>query len=109
KYQMFRNVYWHHAVRAATAMYKRIVADALDAGLLDPEDLVGRTDEALLFALEWKAREGVLRGGEVAEAAARIGRWLEMLRARRLPKRAAEVVAAELDGDEVGRWLIHDT
>lgn len=109
KYQMFRNVYWHHAVRAATAMYKRIVADALDAGLLDPEDLVGRTDEALLFTLEWKAREGVLRGGEAAEAAARIGRWLEMLRARRLPKRAAEVVAAELDGDEVGRWLVHDT
>src|SRR5688572_9826994 len=23
KYQMFRNVYWHHAVRAATVMYKR--------------------------------------------------------------------------------------
>jgi uncharacterized protein len=26
KYQMFRNVYWHHAVRAATALYKRIVS-----------------------------------------------------------------------------------
>src|SRR3712207_8983558 len=23
KYQMYRNVYWHHAVRSATAMYKR--------------------------------------------------------------------------------------
>jgi HD superfamily phosphohydrolase len=32
KYQMYRNVYWHHAVRSATAMYKRVVADALDAG-----------------------------------------------------------------------------
>src|SRR5690606_35938751 len=109
KYQMFRNVYWHHAVRAATAMYKRIVADALDAGLVGPDELVGRTDEALLFALESKAREGVLRGGEPAEAAARIGQWLEMLRSRKLPKRAAEVVAAELDGESVGRWLIHDS
>jgi HD superfamily phosphohydrolase len=26
KYQMYRNVYWHHAVRSATAMYKRLVA-----------------------------------------------------------------------------------
>jgi uncharacterized protein len=32
KYQMFRNVYWHHAVRAATALYKRLVQDAVDAG-----------------------------------------------------------------------------
>ncbi len=109
KYQMFRNVYWHHAVRAATAMYKRIVADALDAGLVEPDDLVGRTDEALLFVLESKAKEGVLRGGEAADAASRIGQWLTMLRSRRLPKRAAEVVAAELDGEAVGRWLIHDT
>ena len=41
KYQMFRNVYWHHAVRAATVMYKRIVDDALEGGLLDPAELVG--------------------------------------------------------------------
>jgi HD superfamily phosphohydrolase len=23
KYQMYRNVYWHHTVRSATALYKR--------------------------------------------------------------------------------------
>ena len=34
KYQMYRNVYWHHAVRSATAMYKRLVEDALAAGIL---------------------------------------------------------------------------
>ncbi len=34
KYQMYRNVYWHHAVRSATAMYKRIVEDACDSGAL---------------------------------------------------------------------------
>ncbi len=106
KYQMFRNVYWHHAVRAATVMYKRIVIDALDAGLVAPDELVGRTDEALLFLLE--ARAGAPAGGE-PDAAARVGRWVAMLRARRLPKRAAEVVAAEMDGDAVGRWLIADT
>ena len=26
KYQMYRNVYWHHAVRSATCMFKRAVA-----------------------------------------------------------------------------------
>ena len=35
KYQMYRNVYWHHAVRSATAMYKRLVEDALQAGVVD--------------------------------------------------------------------------
>jgi len=105
KYQMFRNVYWHHGVRAATVMYKRIVADAIDAGLLEPEELVGRTDEGLLFLLESRA------GGEVrdAEAAARVRRWIGELRARRLPKRAAELVAAELEGAVVGSWLVADT
>src|SRR5262249_27999942 len=34
KYQMYRNVYWHHAVRSATAMYKRLVGDALRSGAL---------------------------------------------------------------------------
>ena len=37
KYQMYRNVYWHHAVRSATAMYKRLVEDALAAGALDAQ------------------------------------------------------------------------
>src|SRR6185503_16152515 len=41
KYQMYRNVYWHHAVRSATAMYKRLVADALDAGALSASTLAG--------------------------------------------------------------------
>src|SRR6186997_2187199 len=31
KYQMYRNVYWHHAVRAATCMFKRAVRDAVKA------------------------------------------------------------------------------
>ncbi|HEX7052179.1 MAG TPA: HD domain-containing protein [Longimicrobiales bacterium] len=125
KYQMFRNVYWHHAVRAATVMYKRIVGDALDGGLIRADELVGRTDEALLFLLETRAAataeagsgSGVAadgaRGGGGASvdpaAAARVGRWVGMLRARRLPKRVAEVAGAEVDGGDVGEWLAADT
>lgn len=98
KYQMFRNVYWHHAVRAATVMYKRLVAEAVDGGLLAPAELIGQTDEALLFLLTSRA------GERQSAAAERVVQWTEDLRERRLPKRAGEVVAAELD-PTVGDWL----
>jgi uncharacterized protein len=116
KYQMFRNVYWHHAVRAATVLYKRIVADALEGGLLRPEELLRQTDDGLLSLLE--ARAGARGEGGAAAAAEpapepaladRIGEWVVGLRARRLPKRAAEVVAAELGEEEVGDWLATDS
>src|SRR5690349_7712049 len=45
KYQMYRNVYWHHAVRSATAMYKRLVDDALRARAIDLAELATFTDE----------------------------------------------------------------
>jgi len=106
KYQMFRNVYWHHAVRAATVMYKRIVVDALAGRLLAPDELVGQTDESLLFLLEARARE---RGDADPAVAARVGRWVAALRSRRLPKRAAEVVAADLEGEGVGGWMVVDS
>jgi uncharacterized protein len=89
KYQMFRNVYWHHAVRAATVMYKRIVDDALSAGVLQPTELVGQTDEVLLALLAERAESA-------NEAGRRVGRRIAELRARRLPKRAAEVAAADV-------------
>lgn len=56
KYQMFRNVYWHHGVRAATALYKRVVEEAVRAGLLDPDELVGPTDEELLYEIGRRAQ-----------------------------------------------------
>jgi uncharacterized protein len=56
KYQMFRNVYWHHAVRSATALYKRLVQEAVDAGAIRPADLVGRSDEGLLGLIEGRAQ-----------------------------------------------------
>ncbi|MEP6492178.1 MAG: HD domain-containing protein [bacterium] len=91
KYQMYRNVYWHHAVRSATAMYKRLVADALDAGTLDARALAAYTDEGLLHNLGERAPSPLLRS----------------LRERRLYKRAFESPAAQLDPD-VGEWIADD-
>ena len=80
KYQMYRNVYWHHAVRSATAMYKRLVEDALSDGVLDTTALAGFTDEGILHALE--------RDGERP--------LLDAIRTRRLYKRALEIPAHDL-------------
>ena len=91
KYQMYRNVYWHHAVRSATAMYKRLVSDALDAGSLTADALAGFTDEGLLLGLE-------ARGGHPL---------LSALRERRLYKRAVEIPAADLPTG-VGEWIADD-
>src|SRR5690606_6500077 len=104
KYQMFRNVYWHHAVRAATALYKRIVEDAVRVGLIDPEELVGPTDEELLLEIGRRAFED---DGEVAGRIA--SRWLPALRHRKLPKRALELTAADLSGRTVEDWAIGDS
>ncbi len=100
KYQMFRNVYWHHAVRAATALYKRIVEDAVAAGLVDTEELVGPTDEQLLYEIARRAAEV---DSEVSERVA--NRWLPALMHRRLPKRALEITAADLEDRVVEDWV----
>lgn len=104
KYQMFRNVYWHHAVRGATVLYKRVVADALGAGLIQPDELVGRTDEAMLFLLDNRSAESGKEEGGVADVAEQVARGVRALRERRLPKRAAETAAAELEPDVAGGW-----
>ncbi len=88
KYQMYRNVYWHHAVRSATAMYKRLVGDALAAGAVRADAIVGYTDEGLLAHL-----------GRTAPAP-----LLGALLGRRLYKRAIECPAAELTGG-AAEWI----
>ena len=100
KYQMFRNVYWHHAVRAATALYKRLVQEAVDAAVITPNELVGLSDERLLVLLEMRA-EG--RGDEAGRRVAE--RWLPAVRDRRLPKRAMEVPGDALRGLAAEEWL----
>jgi HD superfamily phosphohydrolase len=91
KYQMYRNVYWHHAVRSATAMYKRLVADALHAGSLDAAALTGFTDEGLLHELSVRAPTPLLAA----------------LRERRLYKRSFECPAADLPPD-AAEWIADD-
>ncbi|HVE78656.1 MAG TPA: HD domain-containing protein [Gemmatimonadaceae bacterium] len=91
KYQMYRNVYWHHAVRSATAMYKRIVEDAIRSRAVSLAALPGFTDEGLLHHLE--------RAGAPP--------LLVALRERRLHKRAFECPAAELEPD-AGEWIADD-
>ena len=88
KYQMYRNVYWHHAVRSATAMYKRLVDEALRANALAETDLAGFTDEGLLHRLE------------VHDPASPL---LLALRTRRLHKRAAEIPTVELPPES--EWI----
>jgi hypothetical protein len=88
KYQMYRNVYWHHAVRSATVMYKRLVMDALDAGTLDARTLASFTDEGILHDLAQRAPSHLGTA----------------LRERRLYKRAFECPAAYL-APEAGEWI----
>jgi uncharacterized protein len=102
KYQMFRNVYWHHAVRAATVLYKRTVGDALQSGLISGDELVGATDEGLLHLLAQRA-------AAAGAAGRRLAAGLDALRTRRLPKRAGEVTAGELADAARARWLESDS
>jgi len=104
KYQMFRNVYWHHGVRAATVLYKRIVEEAVGLGLVLPDELVGPTDEELLYEIGRRA------GTSQAEGARRLREsWLPSLRNRRLPKRALEMTAADLADVRIPSWLGADS
>ena len=91
KYQMYRNVYWHHAVRSATAMYKRLVEDAVKDGVVDVHALATFTDEGLMHRLENENPTALLSA----------------LKERRLYKRAAEWPAAELDEEKL-EWIAED-
>jgi hypothetical protein len=91
KYQMYRNVYWHHAVRSATAMYKRLVEDAVKSEVVSVASLAHFTDEGLMHRLETESPTELLSA----------------LKERRLYKRAAEWPAAELDTDRV-EWIASD-
>ncbi len=100
KYQMFRNVYWHHGVRAGTVLCARIVNDAVAAGLVGGRELAGPTDDELLHLIGQRAE---VDRGPVADRIRR--RWLPALRARQLPKRAAELTAADLTGRKLPPWI----
>lgn len=88
KYQMYRNVYWHHAVRSATVMFKRLVHEAVFDRILDLATLPESTDDALMHELSQEDRTGLADG----------------LRQRRLYKRVIEVLPSEL-GVPMPSWL----
>ncbi len=90
KYQMYRNVYWHHGVRSATCMFKRAVRHAVRTGAMDQERLAEATDGALM--------ERLLTGDPTGLATA--------VHDRRLHKRALDIPAAELPGGQ--EWPASD-
>ena len=91
KYQMYRNVYWHHAVRSATAMFKRLVRRAIAAGRISAEDVALATDDGLSHELQQNDETGLARA----------------LRDRRLAKRALDIPATELPA-ETADWPSRD-
>jgi len=88
KYQMYRNVYWHHAARSANAMFKRLVEGAVREGTVQPAALAEATDDALMHDLVARDRTGIAQD----------------LRQRRLFKRALELLPGELGG-AVPAWV----
>jgi HD superfamily phosphohydrolase len=54
KYLMYRTVYWHRQVRAATSMIKKALLDGLESGLIAGEELYGLDDQGLFTLLREK-------------------------------------------------------
>jgi hypothetical protein len=98
KYQMFRNVYWQHAVRAATVAFRRLVEGSLETGLLRRDDLAGPTDEELLSLLAARMETG--DGPPILRT------LLTALVDRCLPKRAVELLGDELP-EGIAGWVPH--
>ena len=63
KYLMYRTVYWHRQVRAATSMIKKALVQGLESGRIAGEKLYGLDDQSL-FALA-----GEKTGSALVEAA----------------------------------------
>ncbi len=91
KYQMYRNVYWHHAVRSATCMFKRAVRGAVARGTLTMDAIAEATDDGLMEQL-------ITRDGNALAAA---------IRERRLHKRALDLPASDVP-EGVQAWVADD-
>lgn len=91
KYQMYRNVYWHHAVRSATCMFKRAVRAAVATGAITQQEIARTNDGGLmerLFPIDPTGLAAAVHG-------------------RRLYKRALDLPASDVPGDAQS-WLWDD-
>ncbi|MFQ5705307.1 MAG: HD domain-containing protein [Gemmatimonadales bacterium] len=88
KYQMYRNVYWHHAVRSATSMFKRLVRDAIGSHGMEASWIAHSTDEALMERLH------ALPDSPLANR----------LRRRQLYKRVLDIPATQIPPG-AGNWI----
>jgi uncharacterized protein len=91
KYQMYRNVYWHHAVRSATCMFKRAARAAVHSGTVTRERVAELTDDELMHLLIERERSPLARA----------------LRERRLYKRSLEVPGSEVTA-AMPEWVADD-
>jgi len=73
-------VYWHHAVRSATCMFKRAVLGAIARGSVRVEAIADATDDALMELLLTRDRSPLAA----------------CIRARRLYKRALDLPASDV-------------
>jgi HD superfamily phosphohydrolase len=88
RYQMYRNVYWHHAVRSATAMFKRSVRAVMAGGHLTVDTVARSTDEELMAHL---------RAAGTNDLALR-------LRSRQLYKRVVDIAGEDVP-EGAGDWV----
>ena len=79
---MYRNVYWHHAVRSATCMFKRAARSAVREGVVSETAIADLTDDAFMELLVSKAKSPLARA----------------VRERRLFKRALDLPASDVPG-----------
>jgi uncharacterized protein len=83
KYQMYRNVYWHHAVRSATCMFKRAARVAVREGIVTQGAIADLTDDAFMELLVSRSKSPLARA----------------VRERRLFKRALDLPASDVPGE----------
>ena len=91
KYQMYRNVYWHHAVRSATCMFKRAVRGAVRRGVVTEKGISTLTDDAFMQLLIERDKSPIAIA----------------LRDRRLYKRALDLPATEVP--DAQPWVSEDS
>ena len=85
KYLMYRTVYWHKQVRAATAMVKKALINGLESGKLSGDELYNLDDMSLFNLLEQKI------GGSLVES----------VRESRIFATAAEISPGQVNLKEV--------